>query len=52
MNKIHLDVKPYKCNLFEKTFFVEAHLKRHLKGMLLSCQGKIEFGDAKMDSTT
>ena len=40
MNKVHLNVKPYKCNLCENVFFIEAHLKKHLKGMLLSCQGK------------
>ena len=31
INKVHLNVKPYECNFCKKAFFIENHLKTHLK---------------------
>ena len=33
MNKVHLNFKPYECDLCKKAFFIEAHLKQHLKAI-------------------
>ena len=31
MNKVHLNVKPYECNLCEESFLTKNQLKTHLK---------------------
>ena len=31
MNKVHLNVKPYECSFCKETFFINGHLKIHIK---------------------
>ena len=31
INSVHLNQRPYKCNLCEKSFFIDSQLKTHLK---------------------
>ena len=51
MNRVHLNVTPYKCNHCEKAFFTDAYLKVHMKKNHKEETNKIFFGINVRDRT-